>query len=106
MSHPISTGYCDEDVQLARYAKAMGHPARMLILKYLSSLNTCYFGDIDKELSIAKSTLSQHLAELKDAGLIQGNIEPPKVKYCIEPENWNKAKALFEKLFNTKLKCC
>jgi ArsR family transcriptional regulator len=101
--------YTIDNEQLARFAKAMGHPARITILEYLSSLECCYFGDIHNELPIAKATVSQHLKELKDAGLIQGEIETPKVKYCINKENWAKAQEYFDLFFkNTKYKtsCC
>lgn len=94
---------------IARFAKAMGHPTRIEILRYLASLDSCYFGDIHNELPIAKATVSQHLKELKDAGLIQGEIETPKVKYCINRENWEKAQALFEAFFcelKEKTYCC
>lgn len=75
--------YSIRQEQLARFAKAMGHPARIAILQFLAKQETCYFGDIHEELPIAKATVSQHLKELKDAGLIQGEVEAPKVKYCI-----------------------
>lgn len=94
---------------LARFAKAMGHPTRIEILRYLASLNSCYFGDIHNELPIAKATVSQHLKELKEAGLIQGEIETPKVKYCINTENWEKASRLFGLFFESVDKtkrCC
>ena len=81
--------YTDEQEQIARFAKAMGHPARMAILQFLLRQETCFFGDIHEELPIAKATVSQHLKELKEAGLIQGEIEAPKVKYCINKENWH-----------------
>ena len=84
--------YTDEQERIARYAKAMGHPARMAILKFLAARDTCYLGDIHEELPIAKATVSQHLKELKEAGLIQGEIEAPKVKYCINRTNWEEAK--------------
>lgn len=83
--------------KIARYAKAMGHPIRMYVLELLSKQTCCYSGDLSEVLPIAKSTLSQHLKELKNAGLIQGEIEPPKVKYCLNPENWKEAKELFQK---------
>jgi len=89
-----------EQEQLARIAKAMAHPVRITILQLLSSQACCYHSDMAEELPIAKSTLSQHLNELKDAGLIQGNITPPTVKYCIHKENWAKAKGLFVQLFD------
>ena len=94
---------------LARYAKAMGHPTRIEILRFLASLDSCYFGDIHNELPIAKATVSQHLKELKDAGLIQGEIETPKVKYCINKANWEKAQSYFEQFFSLqhdKNICC
>ena len=86
--------------QIARFAKAMGHPARIAILQFLAKRDTCYFGDIHEELPIAKATVSQHLKELKDAGLIQGEVEAPKVKYCINRENWCMAKLLFAAFFS------
>lgn len=86
-----------EQKRIARYAKAMGHPIRMYVLELLSKQSCCYSGDLTDELPIAKSTLSQHLKELKDAGLIQGEIETPKVKYCINKENWEEAQVLFKK---------
>ncbi len=101
--------YTHKEEQLARFAKALGHPARIAILKFLASQQTCFFGDIHEVLPIAKATVSQHLAELKNAGLIQGEIQPPKVKYCINTENWALAKALFEdflKVHKSEKECC
>jgi len=103
-------GYTLQQEQLAKFAKALGHPARIAILNFLAKRDTCYFGDIHDELPIAKATVSQHLKELKDAGLIQGEIETPKVKYCINRENWLLAKQMFNSLFCDlvckKDKCC
>lgn len=82
----------------ARYAKAMGHPVRMYVLELLSKQACCYSGDLSEELPIAKSTLSQHLKELRDSGLIQGEIEAPRIKYCINKENWKEAQILFKRL--------
>lgn len=87
----------EEQKQMARYAKAMGHPVRMYILELLASQSCCYSGDLTEILPIAKSTLSQHLKELKDAGLIQGTIERPRIKYCLNQENWEAARELFQK---------
>ena len=102
--------YSVEQELLARFAKAMGHPARIAILQFLARQTTCYFGDINEELPIAKSTVSQHLRELKDAGLIQGEVETPKVKYCINRENWRLAVRLFGGFFDScvceKGSCC
>jgi DNA-binding transcriptional ArsR family regulator len=90
----------EEQKQAARYAKAMGHPVRMYILELLAKQACCYSGDLSEILPIAKSTLSQHLKELKDAGLIQGTIERPKIKYCLNQENWEKAKKIFKTFFD------
>jgi predicted transcriptional regulator len=84
---------------LARFAKALSHPARIAIVKLLAFMDTCFCGEIVEELPIAQATVSQHLKELKDSGLIQGCIEPPKIRYCIEPENWKKAQKLFANFF-------
>lgn len=96
--------------QVARFAKAMGHPARIAILEFLARRESCYFGSIHEELPIAKATVSQHLKELKEAGLIQGEVEPPKVKYCINRENWRLAQELFGRFFGQcackKEGCC
>lgn len=95
----IKKEYTLEQEQIARFAKALGHPARIAILHFLAEQTTCYFGDIHEELPIAKATVSQHLKELKEAGLIQGEIETPKVKYCINRANWELAQRLFGRLF-------
>lgn len=87
--------YTEAQEQIARFAKAMGHPARMAILCFLAKQDSCFFGDIYEVLPIAKATVSQHLKELKDAGLIQGEIEAPKVRYCINLEHWELARQLF-----------
>ena len=86
----------EKQEKAARYAKAMGHPVRMYVLELLSNQSCCYSGNLSDELPIAKSTLSQHLKELKDAGLIQGEIESPRIKYCINKENWKEAQMLFK----------
>lgn len=85
--------------QLARIAKALGHPVRIAILQMLADQSCCYHGDMSEVLPVAKSTLSQHLNELKEAGLIQGEVTPPTVKYCINQANWDKARSLFTVFF-------
>lgn len=87
--------------QIARFAKALSHPARVQIMQFLARQNECYFGDINDELPIAKATVSQHLKELKDAGLIQGTIIPPKVRYCINIENLELCTRTFRRFFLT-----
>ncbi len=89
----------EEQIRLARFAKALGHPVRLYVLEILSKQSCCYSGDLSEILPIAKSTLSQHLKELKDAGLIQGEIESPKIKYCLNKENWELAKGSFTLFF-------
>lgn len=88
-----------EQEQLARLAKALGHPVRVAILQMLAKQTCCYHGDMSEILPVAKSTLSQHLKELKESGLIQGTITPPTVKYCINKENWLLAKKMFAEMF-------
>jgi ArsR family transcriptional regulator, arsenate/arsenite/antimonite-responsive transcriptional repressor len=90
--------YSIDEQQLAVFAKALGHPVRVQIIKLLNSQACCYTGDLTDSLPLAQSTISQHLKALKDAGLIQGEIIPPKVRYCLNRENWAKAQALFSEL--------
>lgn len=89
----------DKHRKAARYSKAMGHPVRIFVLELLSKQACCYSGDLSEVLPIAKSTLSQHLKELKEAGLIQGEIESPKIKYCLNMENWEEAKEIMKEFF-------
>ncbi len=99
MNNISKTNYfSNEQEQTARFAKALGHPVRIAILQLLNNQSCCFHGDMAEELPIAKSTLSQHLNELKDAGLIQGNITPPTIRYCINRENWNLAMQLLNQI--------
>ncbi len=93
--------YTKQQKKLARLAKALGHPSRVFIIDYLprSAGGCCYSGNMAEELPIARSTLSVHLKELKEAGLIQGEINAPFIKYCINRENWEEAKSLFGDFF-------
>jgi ArsR family transcriptional regulator len=95
--------YLEETEELARFAKALGHPTRIKILNYLENQSCCFTGDLIEVIPLAQSTISQHLKELKLAGLIQGEVNPPKIKYCIHQENWEKAKSLFNEFFNKKV---
>jgi ArsR family transcriptional regulator len=88
----------EEQKLIARYAKAMSHPVRLYILELLSKQTCCYSGDLSEVLPVAKSTLSQHLKELKKVGLIQGEIEQPRIKYCLNKQNWAAAQKLFRTL--------
>lgn len=104
------TQYTAEQEAVARIAKALGHPARVAIIDFLAQQECCFFGDIHEELPIAKATVSQHLKELKNAGLIQGEIEGPKVRYCINKDNWLKAKDIVDLFFAQEIRkkesCC
>jgi DNA-binding transcriptional ArsR family regulator len=91
--------YTETQIKLARYAKALSHPVRIQLLEILSKQSCCYSGDIADDLPIARSTLSQHLNELKEAGLIQGEFKPPKIKYCLKRENWEEAKRMMGEFF-------
>jgi len=93
--------FAQEVQEIARISKALSHPVRVYILQKLSKMNSCcYSGDLVEELPIGRSTLSQHLKELKYAGLIQGEINPPYIKYCINRENWEKSKKLLDDFLN------
>lgn len=93
---------------LARIAKALGHPARIAILQFLVRTRACVCGDIVDELPLSQSTVSQHLKELKKAGLIKGNIEGPSVCYCIDEKTWKKAGRMINELFESvdNRNCC
>ncbi len=97
-----------KDNRLAKYAKALAHPARVAILKLLIQKQTCICGDIVDELPLSQSTISQHLKELKESGLIKGDIEGVKVCYCIDQKEWDNAKNLLNGLFMSfeATKCC
>lgn len=86
--------------QLANWARVLGHPARIAILQYLLKQDTCVCGSLVDELGLAQATISQHLRELKEAGIITGTVEGSSVCYCIEPRAWARAQAAFDKLFN------
>jgi len=94
--------------ELAQLTKAMGHPARIAILQFLIKSKVCMCGDIVEELPLSQSTVSQHLKELKKAGLIKGEIDGPSVCYCIDEKVWNKAKKSLNELFesNSGADCC
>lgn len=94
--------YTTDQEKLARYAKALSHPVRVFVMDFLvkNADKCCYSGDMAEELPIARSTLSEHLKELKKAGLIQGEINPPYIKYCINRGNWDEARRLLGNFFN------
>ena len=87
--------------KIAGYAKALSHPARVAILQILIKKNACICGDIVEELPLSQSTVSQHLKELKAAGLIKGDIEGKKVCYCIDEKEWETAQTYIQQLFKS-----
>jgi DNA-binding transcriptional ArsR family regulator len=91
--------YAAMEIDLARYSKALSHPARVAILQLLQERKTCICGDIVEDLPIAQSTVSQHLKELKQSGLIKGEIDGTSVCYCIDESEWKKAKQLLRSFF-------
>lgn len=101
--------YTQAQIEMANLAKALGHPARMAIMDYLASVDTCICGDIVDELPLAQSTVSQHLKELRNADLIQGTIEGNAICYCINTETIQKFKNYISR-FSTQITeenaCC
>ncbi|MEO8404761.1 MAG: metalloregulator ArsR/SmtB family transcription factor [Chitinophagaceae bacterium] len=94
-----STLFTKQQNDMANMAKAIAHPARIAILQYLVKKNACICGDLVDELGLAQATTSQHLKELKSAGIIQGAIEGASVCYCINPKVWKQYKDLFNSFF-------
>jgi len=93
----------DEVINIANISKALSHPVRVYIIQKLSKMDSCcYSGDLVEELPVGRSTLSQHLKELKYAGLIQGEINPPYIKYCINRKNWEEARRLLTGFLSEK----
>jgi ArsR family transcriptional regulator, arsenate/arsenite/antimonite-responsive transcriptional repressor len=97
-----------KELRIAKYAKALAHPARVAILQLLIKKQKCICGDIVDELPLSQSTVSQHLKELKEAGLIKGDINGVKICYCIDEKEWKSAKAALENLFASHIdkNCC
>lgn len=100
--------FTDKQNQIATIAKALGHPARIAIIEYLMKVNECICGDIVNELPLAQPTVSQHLKELKNAGIIKGNIEGNSIYYCIDEKTIEILNTYFSKIVETvsKAKCC
>jgi predicted transcriptional regulator len=103
--------FSEKQNDIARYAKAIAHPARVAIIEYLLKSNACINGDLVQELGLAQATISQHLRELKEIGIIQGTIDGSKVSYCINAKNWSMIRDQFSVLFDQYSptptdKCC
>ena len=109
MKIPINTAYASNDELIAKYAKVLGHPARVAIIKILLSKDHCICGEIVEELPLSQSTVSQHLKELKEAGLIKGEISGVKTCYCIDEEVWDGVVEIMKEFFSINpfnKKCC
>ena len=102
--------FTDLQNEISLFAKVFGHPARVAILQQLFKINSCYCGDLVNEIGLAQPTISQHLKELKQLGLIKGNVEGTSVCYCINTENWIKMKATMLQFLNQDISsienCC
>ena len=105
-----TSGFASETNEIANILKALGHPARIAIIDYLLKVDSCICGDIVNELPLAQPTISQHLKELKNAGLIKGNIEGTSICYCINETGFEKIKSFFQLVSNhlekNKKECC
>lgn len=111
MAYNKKQEFKNDEIIVSEIAKALSHPARVAIIKFLSLQKSCICNDIVEQLPLSQSTVSQHLKELKNAGLIKGVIDGPRVCYCIDKENWKNAKVIFGGLFSLKFetiknKCC
>ena len=100
--------FTEEQYRIAELAKALAHPARIAIIQHLLKEKSCVCGDLVEVLPLAQATVSQHLKELKQIGLIKGEINPPRVCYCINEPVWEEAKAVFDAIFQNDVsgKCC
>ena len=98
--------FAEEQNELAQLAKAIAHPARIAILQHLIKTKSCINGDLVLEIGLAQATISQHLRELKEVGIIQGSIEGTRVNYCINQEKWKMLKSLFQGFFDSYSDCC
>ena len=106
----MPSAYLDSDLKTSAFAKALSHPARLQIIRFLYEKQSCFCGDIVNEIDLAQATVSQHLKELKKHGIIQGQISGSAVCYCINPEIWAEMKTLFHAFLDhdlmTKSNCC
>jgi len=109
MAAPKIQDFSPDTIRLAEWAKALGHPARIAILRILIRKNACVCGTLVEELPLSQATVSQHLKVLKSAGLIQGNIDGPRICYCIHPPTWTELRTHFGSFFDsfsTSNTCC
>lgn len=101
--------FTDGQNQISLFSKVFGHPARVAILQHLFKINSCVCGDLVNEIGLAQPTISQHLKELKNLGLIKGNVEGTSVCYCINSENWTRMKEVMQQFLDQDIlatDCC
>ena len=99
--------FTDQQNEIALFAKALGHPARVSILEHLFRIDSCVCGDLVNEIGLAQATISQHLKELKSIGLLKGEVEGKSMCYCINVERWTAIQNQLNSFFNTtKANCC
>lgn len=102
--------FTEEQNRIAGISKVLGHPARIAIIMHLIKMQTCICSDLVEEIGLAQATISQHLKELKNSGLIKGNIEGNSICYCIDSEKWENINTMFQEFFSQKVhlknKCC
>ncbi len=103
MAYTKKDEFTAQEIRIAELAKALSHPARIAIIKLLTKRQTCICGDIVEELPLSQSTVSQHLKELKNVGLIKGEIDGPRVCYCIDPKVWAEARKYLGFFFENEL---
>lgn len=109
MASPKTEVFSSDSIALAKLAKALGHPARIEIIRMLLKLNACVCGTLVNALPLSQATVSQHLKALKQAGLVQGTIDGPSICYCIDEDGWEKAQSLLGQLLNqnpNSSSCC
>jgi ArsR family transcriptional regulator, arsenate/arsenite/antimonite-responsive transcriptional repressor len=100
MTHAKTDQFIKEQADLARFAKILSHPARIAIIEMLDQKKTCISGDISYDLPLSRTTISQHLQDLKNAGLIKGEISGQRIYYCIDYDKLDEIKSLFDRFFN------
>jgi DNA-binding transcriptional ArsR family regulator len=106
MGRSKTKSFGSRENRIADFAKALGHPARVTILEFLARQDACICGDIVDQLPLSQSTVSQHLAELKRVGLVKGEIEGPRVCYCIDKAVWDEARQILSQFLTDVKKCC
>jgi ArsR family transcriptional regulator, arsenate/arsenite/antimonite-responsive transcriptional repressor len=103
MRTPEKQKFSTDDIMISRFAKALGHPARLIILRQLASTGSCCFNELSENLPLAESTVSQHISELKEAGIVSGEYDPPRIHYSINRKEWKAMSHLMKDLMEIKV---